>query len=85
MPIYVTTPTNIWVWQRAITITLELYGCCKANVECRTQLILAVSCLWLTYSTFIQCLLHDHGLDLYYTRLWPNISQVKVQYTTTPI
>ena len=65
--IYLTTPTNIWAWRRAIMITLELYGCCKANIECRSQPILAVSCLWPTYSTFIQCLLHGHRLDLYYT------------------
>ena len=50
---YVTTHTNIWAWLRAIA--LELYGCCLANIEHRTLLILAaVSCLWLTYSTFIQ-------------------------------
>ena len=41
----------------------------------------AISCLWLTYSTFTRCLFHNHRLCLYHT----DISQVKVQYTATPI
>ena len=83
MPIYVTTPTNIWAWQRVTTITLELYGCCKANIERRALLILAVYCLWLTYSTLSNvCFMIAHSI---YTTLWQDSIQVKVQYTATPI
>ena len=39
----------------------------KANIERRTLPIFADYCLWLTYSTFIHCLLHNRRLDLYYT------------------
>ena len=67
VPIYITTPTNVWPWQQVITIALKLYDCCKAYIERRTLLVLAVSCLWLTYSTFIQCLPHDCRLDPNYT------------------
>ena len=81
--IYVTTPTNILVWQQAITITLELYSCCKANIERRTLLILAVYCLWLTYSIFIHVCFTI--TDSTCSTLWQDISQVKVQYTATPI
>ena len=37
-----TIPTNIWAWQPAIMIALELHGCCNANIEHRSLLILAV-------------------------------------------
>ena len=78
---YVTTPTNIWAWQQAITIALKFYGCSKANIECRTLLIV-VSCLWLTYSTlsYLASQLHTRSM-LHYS----HISQVKVQHTATPI
>ena len=41
--------------QPTVPTTLKslLYGCCKANIERRTLLILAVYCLWLNYSAFI--------------------------------
>ena len=73
-PIYVTTATNIWAWQPgdsersrsrskstvAVRPTL--------SVELNYNLVLAVYCLWLTYITFIQCLLHDRRLDLHYAQ-----------------
>ena len=80
-----TTSTNIG-HGRVITIVLELYDCCKANIECRTPLILAVACLWLTYSTFIQCLLHNRTQSQARSILHTGqILSGKVQYTAMPI
>ena len=47
---YVTTPTNIWAWQQAIMISLELHSCCNANIERRSLIILAVFLSLATYS-----------------------------------
>ena len=45
VPIYVTTPTNIWAWQQAITIALELHSCYNANIERKSQILAVFFCL----------------------------------------
>ena len=47
---YITTPTNIWAWKRAITIALKLCSFYKANIECRTLPMLAVTCLCVMFT-----------------------------------
>ena len=77
-----TTPTNIRAWQQALTTVLKLHSCCKANIEHRTLLILACF-LSLAYLQHIYPMFASQLQTLYYQ--WPNISQVKVQYTATSV
>ena len=60
MPISVTTPTNFGAWSQAIDcISAQTLQLLLGQNKHKILLILIVLYLWLTYSTSIQCLLHN--------------------------